>query len=228
MRFFRFSAVAGVAFLAASAAQAAGGPYAVDDSEIGAPGDCKVEIFAARSDRRDWSATVSPACTFAALPFAELGLNLTHARAGGDDDTLFGPKAKVSLVPIDRFGVGIGVSASATASGNESRFQSATVLVPFTIQPFEPLRVSANLGFVWDRGQADKSQGLAGLGFEWVAIERVTLIGEVFAREEGRAAQEIGLRFGAIPERLDLDLVFGRNLDGDRTDWLTLGAILKF
>jgi hypothetical protein len=41
------------ALLAAGQARAAGGAYAVDDVEIGKPGECKVESFGQGADNRD-------------------------------------------------------------------------------------------------------------------------------------------------------------------------------
>ena len=222
----RAAALAAV-LLSSGPALAAGGPYVVDDSEIGESGACKVEAFGAVSDAHDGNVTVAPACTFTSLPFVELGANFARVRSGGDWSTQFGPKAKASLLPLDS-GLGIGVSASTMFSADESRLETGTLLFPFTINPWQPLRINFDIGAVYDRAQDRKTHAFAGVGFELGVLDKLTLIGELFGRDEGRAAQQAGVRYGAVPETVDLDLVFGRNLDGTRSDWITLGTIVKF
>ena len=221
------AAALAVLLLIAGPAWAAGGPYVVDDSEIGDPGDCKVETWGSRSDTSDNLGVVSPACVFTALPMLELGLNAQRGRAGGAYETLVGPKMKASLVPIDQFGVGIGFMASAGYSTTQDRADSVLAFIPFTVTPVEELRLNLNLGWAWDRA-AHRHFATGGVGAEWQMHPRLALIGEVYGQDAGRWAKQIGLRPTVIEKLLDLDLVYGRNIDGARSNWFTFGAIVKF
>jgi hypothetical protein len=213
--------------LAGCAAWAAAGPYAVDDSAIGLPGECKLETWISRSDTSDHLAVASPACVFAALPAIELGLNGLRSRVGGVYQTLIGPKLKSELVPIERFGVGIGVMVSGAYAVSRDRPEAAVAFVPLTVVPIEPLRVSLNLGWAWNR-TAHRHAATAGLGAEWRVHPRLVVIGETYGQDSNRWAKQVGLRPTVIEGLLDLDLTYGRNIDGTSSNWATVGAIVKF
>ena len=206
---------------------AADGPYVVDDSEIGGPGECRVESWGSRSDTRSWIAVVTPTCTFHALPFVELSVLAMGQWSPGSRGWNVGPKAKVSLVPIEKFGVGIGAAAGWTYSTADRRTGLAFVTAAFTAQPVEPLRLNANLGWAY-HGEIRTHRLFYGAGFEWAAIERVSLIGEVFGFHGERAGFQAGLRPTLIKDTLDLDLVYGRNIDGSKSNWFSFGGILRF
>jgi hypothetical protein len=213
--------------LAGWTAWAAAGPYAVDDSAIGLPGECKLETWISRSDTGDHLAVASPACVFEAVPAIEFGLNGLRGRAGGVYQTLVGPKFKSELVPIERLGVGIGVMVSGAYSVSRDRPEAAVAFVPFTVAPVEPLRVSLNLGWAWNRA-SHRHAATAGLGAEWRVHPRLVVIGETFGQDRNRWGKQIGMRPTLIEGLLDLDLTYGRNIDGTRSNWATVGAIVKF
>lgn len=206
---------------------AASGPYVVDDSEISEPGECKVDTWLARADTGDHLGVVSPACTFAALPIVELGFTVARGRAGGAYETVIGPKLKVELVPIERFGVGVGFMA-ATAHGTASDGNDAVLaIVPLTVVPIEPLRVSLNLGWSWDRA-THRHHSFTGLGGEWQLHPRLAVIAETYGSDNGRWGKQVGLRPTLIENLLDLDFVYGRDIDGMRSSWFSFGGILRF
>ena len=208
-------------------ARAAGGPYAVDDSEIGDAGECKLETWASRSDTRNWIVAATPTCTFKALPWVELSATALRQWSSEGSAWFVGPKAKVSLVPIEDFGVGVGAFATWAYNTAERRTANAALAFAFTHKPLPNLRLNLNLG--WSYGGADRSHRLAyGAGFEWIMVERLTLIGEVFGRHGERAAFQIGLRPAIIKDRLDLDIAYGRAIDGTNANWITFGTIVKF
>jgi len=206
---------------------AASGPYVVDDSEINEPGECKVDTWLARADTGDHLGVVSPACTFAALPIVELGFTVARGRAGGAYETVIGPKLKLELVPIERFGVGVGFMA-ATAHGTAPDGNDAVVaIVPLTVVPIEPMRVSLNLGWSWDRA-THRHRSFTGLGGEWQLHPRLAVIAETYGADSGRWGKQIGLRPTLIENLLDLDVVYGRDIDGTRSSWFSFGGILRF
>jgi hypothetical protein len=207
---------------------AAGGPYVVDDSEIMPPGDCQIEAWGSRGHTHDLSAVASPACSVEAPLDVELGLAWNRTRTDGVYASTISPNAKASLLRIDRHGIGLGLAGAFGYSTTEDRLLTAALLVPLTVQALEPLRLNFNVG--WLRERADETLDFLtlGAGFEWSVFERLALIGEVFGRDRGRGGAPIGLRPTVIKDVLDLDIVYGRNLDQMRSDWLTLGMVVNF
>jgi hypothetical protein len=219
--------VAVLLLFAGAPAWAAAGPYVVDDSAIVEPGECKFEAWVSRSDTSDHLGVASPACTFAALPLFEIGLTALRGRAGGVYETLVGPKLKTELVPPERFGVGIGAMVSATYSLSQDRADGVVAFIPLTVEPIESLRISLNLGWGWDC-PSHRHAATSGLGAEWQVHPRLAIIGETYGQDSGRWAKQVGLRPTLVENVLDLDVVYGRNIDGTRSNWATVGAIVKF
>jgi hypothetical protein len=214
---------------ASTSAWAAGGPYVVDDSSIDAPGECKVEAWASRSDMSDHLTVVSPACAVgASLPLPiELGLNAQRGRIGGAYETLLGPKAKIELLAPRPYGIGAGALVGAAYLTSRDHTDSVLFTVPFTTVPIESLRISFNLGWAWNR-TAHRHAATGGIAAEWRVHERVTVTAETYGQNYGRWAKQIGVRLIAIEDVLDLDLVYGRNIDFAPSNWVTFGPILRF
>jgi hypothetical protein len=215
--------------LPSATAWAAGGPYVVDDSSIDAPGECKIESWGSRSDTGDHLAVVSPACVVGlSLPLPiELGLNAQRSRTGGVYETLLGPKFKTELLAPRPHGIGVGMMLGAAYSTSRDRADSAAFAIPFTTVPFEELRLSVNLGWAWTRTD-HRHAATGGVAAEWQVLERVAVTAEAYGRDYGRWAKQAGLRLIVIENLLDLDLVYGRNTDFARSNWVTLGPILRF
>ena len=70
----------GAGVLLPAQAHAAGGAFAVDDVEIGKPGDCKVESWASIASNHDFIAVTSPACVVKLGIPVELGGQLQRSR----------------------------------------------------------------------------------------------------------------------------------------------------
>lgn len=65
-------------------ATAAGGAFAVDDSEIGKPGECKVESWASFAGNHDVIAATSPACVVKFGIPVEIGGQLQRSRSDSE------------------------------------------------------------------------------------------------------------------------------------------------
>ena len=101
---------AGILLLPARA-NAAGGEFALDDAEVGKPGDCKVKSWAAAASNHDFAAVTSPACVVKLGIPVELPRNqVLGARSGAEWGTLGGVKAKINLIPVENHAFGIGIS----------------------------------------------------------------------------------------------------------------------
>lgn len=57
--------------------------------------------------------------------------------------------------------------------------------------------------------------------------ETVSLIGEVFGIGSERPGVQAGLRL-TPHAKIDVDLIYGRNLTGSDPDWITVGTNLRF
>jgi hypothetical protein len=236
--------------------QAAGGAFAVDDAEVGAPGTCKVESWASWADNveRDFIGTVSPACVANIGRPVELGAAYTRFRAGTEWGKAGTLKAKTNLIPVEVGKVGLGLAGAVTWDLVTSQNSAIVVNVPVTWQVFEAFKINVNGGWLWDRA-ADINWLTYGVGFEWNFVKPVTLIAELFGQAGRRTPDafvldpedpagglifvpgmprsvtdprvQVGLRFTPM-ESFDIDVIYGRNITGEDANWITLGLNVRF
>src|SRR5438128_2595177 len=81
---------------AVSQARAAGGAFAVDDSEVGKPGECKVESWVSFAGNSDFIAASAPACVVNLGRPVELGVQVQRTRSDGEWGTGLTLKAKTN------------------------------------------------------------------------------------------------------------------------------------
>lgn len=208
-------------------ALAAGGAFAVDDAGVDDVGACKVEAFASFARNGDRVAAVAPACVVSLGRPVDFGAQLDRARSGGEWGTGLSLKAKAAIVPFTDdapFGVAIagGVGFDLTASETAEWF----VTVPVSIRLSEIFQINLSAGGLWDRIER-RSFVTWGAGFELTLAAQFTLLGEVFGQGSDDPGAQLGLRF-TPHERVDFDLIYGRNLTGERSDWITLGVNMRF
>jgi hypothetical protein len=214
---------------------AAGGAFAVDDSEIGKPGECKVESWAAFADNRDFVGVTSPACVVNFLHPIELGAQFQRARAGDDWSSSLTLKGKANIVPVETGKFGLGISGGTTFDLHNGENTGSFVNVPMTFALIEQFRLNVNGGWLYDR-TADLHWWTWGAGFEWTLAKQLMLIGEVF----GQAGQKVedqpsltdpraqlGLRF-TPRDNVDIDVIYGRNITGEKANWITVGVNVRF
>lgn len=218
-------ALAVAAALAAGRAEAAGSAYAVDDSEIGKPGECKVESWTSFARNHDFIGAVSPACVFQFFRPVELGAQFQRARSDEEWSTGLALKAKTSLIPLEGHPFGLGLSGGVSFDLTNHETGSYFFSVPVTFQISEPLRINFNVGGLWDRID-DRQFVTWGAGFEYSLAKPFTLIGEVFGQGTQNPGAQLGLRYTPT-EKVDFDLIYGRNLTGEQANWITLGVNLR-
>jgi hypothetical protein len=115
-------------------ANTAGGAFAVDDVEIGKPGDCEFDSWVSTASNHNLIATANPKCVFKpGIPVEFDGLIQRTRNDGvwGTSGTLF---AKTNLIPVEGhpFGLGLegGSSWDLVTGGNTGGY----VFVPVTFQ----------------------------------------------------------------------------------------------
>jgi hypothetical protein len=237
--FFLFSTVA---ILPLAKVHAAGGAFIVDDSEIGKPGDCKVESWAQAASNHNFAAVAAPACVVnLGLP-VEAGATLNRSRVDSEWQTSAGPKAKINIVPAETGKLGIGLAGALNWNTANGQYLGNLVYVPVTYQATDAFKINLNAGWQYD-GSARLSYAYWGAGFEWNFVKPVTLIGEVFGyygklpasgEDEPPTAgsireprTQIGLRF-TPQSNFDVDVIYGHNITGENAHWMTLGLNLRF
>jgi len=217
---------AGLIFFNPAPALAAGGPYVVEDAEVIETGSCEVEAWYARAGRHDWQTTLAPACNF--LGDTEIGADLIRAREAGDRSSSLTFHGKTVLSDAGPDGVMAGLMAGIGYNMSDDRFDGIFALVPLSFDPSDDLRLNLNLGWEYERGDNTRHYLTWGTGFDWEVHHQVSMIGEIFGRHRGKPGAQIGLRPELIEDRLHLDIVYGRNLTGERDNWLTVGGAVRF
>ena len=223
-------------------ALAAGGAFAVDDVEVGKPGDCKVESWAAAAANRDYSAITAPACVVKLGIPVELGGQLQRSRDDGVWGTSGTLRAKANLIPVEGHPFGLGIAGGSSWDLVSGANTGGFIYVPVTFQVQDKFRINVNSGWLYDNA-AELHYLSWGAGFEWNFVKPFTLIGEVYGQagrlpdsDEGDMPApnaivepriQIGLRF-TPQDNVDIDVIWGHNIAGENSHWLMLGLNLRF
>ena len=214
--------------LAANAARAAGA-FGVDDSEIGKPGECKVESWLSFAANGDQMFVTSPACVVDLFRPFEFGGTLARTRADSVWGTGLALKAKTNLLSAEKSPVGIGIAGSVNFDLVTQQHTGTFFYVPVTFVLNDVFRINVNGGVLWDH-VAGQNLTTWGAGFEWIVLKNattVTLIAEIFGQSTKQPAIQAGIRF-TPQEKVDFDLIYGRNLAGEEANWITAGINLRF
>lgn len=236
-----------------SQALAAGGAFAVDDSEIGKVGECKVESWASfmTGSPNDFNGTVSPACVVDLGRPVEVGVAVTRSRGDREWATGGDIKGKTNIVSTDNGPIGIGLVGGYAHDFTASQMAGYFLNVPVTLVVNDTFRINANGGYTHEKHEIGSLDLMFwGGGFEWILYSAkvqesqrsVTLIGEVFGYAGARAVDaegekesgktrdprgQLGLRF-TPQENFDIDVIYGRNIAGEDDNWVTVGLNLRF
>jgi hypothetical protein len=233
--------VVGLAFASAGRVEAAGGAYVVEDVDVGAPGSCKVESWVSFASNTDFVGVSNPACVANIGRPVELGVAVARVREEGEWSTAATLKAKTTLIPVEPHKIGLGLMGELTYDVRTGQNTEINLFAPVTFQITEQFRINLNAGWLWDR-DGQRHNVTWGAGFEWNFVKPVTLIAEIFARHGGlpvvgideppprssiiRPRMQAGLRF-TPHEKIDLDVIYGRNINGEDANWITVGLNLR-
>ena len=188
----------------AAGAQAAGGHFDVDDAAVVEPGHCQYETWLTRAPAA--SATLfhlGPGCRVGPV---ELGFNYDRFSTAGEVRNTLGPQLKWVADPL----VGplsAGIAWSAARDLKRGRRPAHTLYVPVTWAVNDRIALNANLGADWDfAGARTRRIGVSG---EWVAHEKLTVIGER-VKFAGDWTTRLGTRF-MLGDAISLDLSAARS-----------------
>ncbi|ARB30195.1 hypothetical protein HX787_01100 [Pseudomonas tolaasii] len=210
---------------------AAGGAYTVDDGAVNDPGECNVDAWytANRHQGNLHNETLNPACTFSALPSVQWSAALSRASNAGNAETQVSPQVKAQVWAREDLGLQLAVSGTSHfALDRHHAFDGADLNIPLTWQPMQALRLNLNGGWTHAYNGGEQNHRLTwGTGFEYQLMDALTLIGERYGQKGGEQAWQAGPRFH-LGKLIDVDVVAGQSLTGDRNQWLTTGATVRF
>jgi hypothetical protein len=215
--------------LAAShgAALAIGGAFAVDNAGVDDAGACKVEAWASAARNGDRVFAVAPACAVPLGQPVEFGLQFDRVRFDGEWASAGSLNAKTSLIPLTGHAhFGVAISGAAVWSFQADEIAAYLVIVPFSFRIAEPLSVNVQVGGLWERSTGHNHLTW-GAGFELALTPQLTFVGELFSFASTHRGAQAGLRY-TPHEKIDFDLIYGHNLAGEKSDWVTLGVNTRF
>ena len=215
------------------AAKSAGTAYNVDTAEVGDPGNCKVEAWTSWARNSDGLATAIPSCIVDTFTPTELSLQTIRARADNEWSTSMTPLAKFKLVPTAIGSIGFSIATGATYNLTAQEASSVFAYIPATLRLSETVRINVNAGWLQDR-TVDKHYTTYGLGLDWRFTDTLTLTLETFGQAGSpetpsavRPRFQGGVRYRPV-DRFSVDFIYGRNINGENSDWFTVSTAIRF
>jgi hypothetical protein len=199
-----------------------GGPYYVDDAEIGKVGSCEVESWNSSAGNGDRIIVFSPACVFNLGSPVEVGTNLLNARSDGDGISTVVP------IPIGPTGFGLALSGAVVYDPFQHAANGLIFTVPVTFDLSEKLRLNINVGAQYNAEPA-VLYATGGVGVSWNFVDQWSIISEVFAIVGPGTTNprfQSGIRYSPTKD-VDWDLIYGRNLTGEQANWITLALTFR-
>jgi len=221
---------AGLALLPATQTH---GAYYVDDYEVDDVGSCNLESWVAFASNKDFMAVTSPSCVVRIGVPVEIGTEVQRGRENSEWKSSGGVSGKVTLLPMTNR-VGIGLSGEADWDLLSGASTGGNINVPVTFDLGHGLRLNVNGGWLYD-ATTKFNYATWGTGVEWTVTPMVTLVAEAFGQAGPRGESvsiteprfQTGIRFSPV-SKLDVNLIYGRNLNGENANWLTLGVKFGF
>lgn len=216
-------------------ARAAGAAYQVDTMEISEAGNCKIESWMSFASNRDFVVASSPACSVPFVQPLEFSSQFSRARADSEWSNAATPKVKLGLIPSAIGKPGLAISGTASFDLITGENTAVAFNAPVTLRLSDVVRVNVNAGLLWDR-TVERQYFTYGLGVDWRTPDNVwtwttELFGQTGAPAEPRSVVnprfQTGLRWRPI-DRWNVDLIYGRNIQGENAHWLTLATVFRF
>lgn len=146
-RLCSYAAMISVVFAVSAHAAKLGGPYYVDDAEIGKVGSCEVESWASLAADADHSYVFGPACVVKLGLPVEIGINAVNTLSGGAADTTLSLTGKVVPLPIGpNGGFGLAVSTAAVYDVTQKTLNSFIFEMPLPYEVNQALRINVDVG----------------------------------------------------------------------------------
>ncbi len=131
-------------------------------------------------------------------------------------------------------GIGIGFSAQANWDLLSGTSKGGNINVPVTFDLGRGVHLNVNGGWLYDAPN-QFHYATWGAALEWTATAQLALVAEVFGQigPPGEFVSVTEPRFQAgvrlsPASNLDVTVIYGRNLNGEGANWLTLGFTVGF
>lgn len=207
------------------AARASGVEHVIDDADVETAGLCHLESYATRNRAGQGLVVSAPACTRKAWPNLEIGGFVSDGWSAGRNATQIGLSPKWKLREM-RDGPGIALKGNLSYGITSGRIETAALLAPVSMPVSKQFQLNLNLGWQYLRGNGGNV--FAGAQAEFMLTPRLELMGEVFGRPDTKAGAQAGVRWTVARGRIDLDLAYGRYVDGVTPNAVTLGLAIRF
>jgi hypothetical protein len=177
---------------------------------------------------------VAPACVVNMGRPVELSAQFSRARSDGEWVSGVLPKVKTNIIPTALGSWGVAISATAGYDLSTKEMAALAVNIPATLRVSNVVRINLNAGWLRDR-TVNRDYLTYGAGVDWRTPDNIwTLTGEVFglagaAEEPGviKPRFQLGLRYRPV-DQFNIDVIYGRNLTGERANWITIATIARF
>src|ERR1700748_185259 len=219
--------------LLADGAWAANASFRFDAAYISEVGSLKLESWISTATNTDFSLVANPSCVVDIGKPVELSVLSTRFRSDGEWGNSFQPKAKTNLVPTGIGKVGFWIYAGGSFDALTGENLTAFAVAPATYRLSETMRINLNGGWLWDR-TVDRHFLLYGIGWDWkftdvlqLTIEAFGQAGQADVPSVTRPRFQAGVRYPPN-EIFSVDLIYGRNIQGENANWITLGTTIRF
>lgn len=215
-------------------AWAAGTAFAVDTSEVSETGSCKIESWYSAASNHDALAIANPSCVVEMLGRSiEFGTQFARSRADDEWATTIAPRVRTKLLPTAIGSFGLAFAAGATYDVTNHETTSVFAYAPATLRLSEVMRININAGWLWDN-TVDRNYFTYGIGYDWKFTSTLTLTLEAFG-QAGRSEIDTvveprfqaGVRYRPV-DQYSIDLIYGRNINGENANWITLATTFRF
>jgi len=206
----------------------AGQPLVTDDAAIVADKTCQLEAWT-RPSHDQHSYWLQPACNFG----ANVEVSAGAARVEPDDDAASSlVYMQLKTVPFARtesgwsFGALAGAVRDTGAPHGSSAFQGYYAKAVASWYPRDDLEFDLNLGAANQYGTG--TFALAGAAVQLTVLDRLQLLAEVYRDEPGTAKYQAGVRWIAVPNRLEAFVSYGNRFTRSADQWIvTTGVRLQ-
>jgi hypothetical protein len=176
------------------------------------------------------SPVFSPACVLNLGVPVELGTNIVNLRSDAQGDTITALTAKTVPIPIGPSGFGLAIAGAIIYDPGHQTGNGMIVNVPMSFDFSKRLRVNLNFGAQYNDGDPRGLFATGGAGVSWNFVDQWSVISEVFAiMGPGQSNPRIqsGIRYSPTAKNIDWDFIYGRNLTGEGTNWITLALTVR-
>lgn len=204
-------------------------PFVTDDARLTTAGSCQVESWTRvyRSSTEVWTL---PACNLTGNFEVTAGAGhviFDDPLAKGTSDYILQAKTLLRPLKSNDFGVGLGVGTVRHPSINigPNQLGNTYLYIPVSVSiADDKFILHINSGILRDHASGS-NRTTWGTGAEFNANSRLMFVAEMFGDSTGTSFWQSGVRYGIVPNLLQIDTTVGRQTGGSiETRWISFGV----